>query len=528
MRIGSRVRDAARTLVYRPHDVLPWYLVGAGVPAVSRVISLLAFALAAGVLWTRSGLATFRERALEIGPIPVDDPAVEGAQDPFGDPGSVGQPPEQELEELLGTTPEELAAVFEPLADPLAVSIVVVGFVLTGIVSVGLNAVASAGRVGGVYGALRAADGSRAGVETFLRDWRSFLALLIVELVALAVVVLVGLGLLATALGAGGAAGVALGLLAVFGTIVGILLVQLLLAFVGPAIVVDGRGFFAGLKGGLAFLVREPLAVVAYVVLGLSVLVGLAIVGGVFSLLGAGSVVALLGLVVVTPLLETTKVSLYAAFRGEELSAPAPDLRERRPLRFRARDGFARGWRELLAFVRETPGLHATIVGVFAAGIAIGWVVIGGGLVGIVETSIDGRLVGTNPIGLFFDFAANNWTVAVLTATGGLAFAVPAAVSILFNGLAFGAIARLEVDLLELLVFVFPHGIVEIPAILIAGALGLWLGLIAFRGVVGRADRVDLADGIRRTYWVLVGIAILILAAAVIEAFVSPYLRLLV
>lgn len=529
MRIGSRVREAARTLVYRPHDVLPWYLVGAGVPAVSRVVSLLAVALAVGVLWLRSGLATFLERAREIGPIPVDDPAFAEGSDPFADPGSVGEPPGGDpVGETLEVTPEELAAVFEPLGDPLAVGIVLVGLAATAVVSVGLNAVASAGRLGGVYGALRDEDGSRSGTETLLRDWTAFLALLFVRLVALALVVGTGLGVLATAAATGGAAGVALGLLAVLATVVGVLAVQLLLAFVGPAIVVDGRGFLAGLTGGVAFLAREPLAVVAYAVLVLAVGGGLGVVGGAFSLLGAGSVVALLGLVVATPLLEAVKVSLYTASRGETLSPPAPDLRQRRPLRRRARDGLARGWRELGGFVRETPGLHAATAAIFLSGVWVGWSVIGGGLVGVAETSIAGRLVGTNPVGLFFDFAANNWTVAVMTATGGLALAVPAATSILFNGLAFGAVARLEVDLLELLAFVLPHGVIEIPALLIAGALGLWLGVIAFRALAGRADRADVADGIRRAYWVLVGIAILLVAAAVVEGFVSPYIRLLV
>ncbi len=68
-----------------------------------------------------------------------------------------------------------------------------------------------------------------------------------------------------------------------------------------------------------------------------------------------------------------------------------------------------------------------------------------------------------------------------------------------------------------------PHGVVEIPAIFVASALGVWIGLVTWRASRGRIDRPTFADALERAFWVLVGIGILLAIAAVVEAFVSPY-----
>ena len=68
-----------------------------------------------------------------------------------------------------------------------------------------------------------------------------------------------------------------------------------------------------------------------------------------------------------------------------------------------------------------------------------------------------------------------------------------------------------------------PHGVIEIPVILLATALGLTVGTESFRWLVRKESRVKsrLSDSLKvYVRWILPGLAI----AAVIEAFVTPLL----
>lgn len=87
----------------------------------------------------------------------------------------------------------------------------------------------------------------------------------------------------------------------------------------------------------------------------------------------------------------------------------------------------------------------------------------------------------------------------------------------------FGVYGRLEAAPAELVAFVVPHGVLEVSAIVLAGALGLSLGATAWRRVRGRASRRELADAVDRGFWVLVGLAVVLVVAGLIEGFVSPY-----
>src|SRR5207249_4037029 len=69
--------------------------------------------------------------------------------------------------------------------------------------------------------------------------------------------------------------------------------------------------------------------------------------------------------------------------------------------------------------------------------------------------------------------------------------------------------------------FVLPHGVLEIPAILIAGAAGLVIGYaIIAPGRLYRADALRLA--MRRAIPLVLGVMILLVMAGLIEGFFSP------
>ena len=68
-----------------------------------------------------------------------------------------------------------------------------------------------------------------------------------------------------------------------------------------------------------------------------------------------------------------------------------------------------------------------------------------------------------------------------------------------------------------------PHGVIEIPVILLAAALSLTIGMESARWLVRKESRVksQLSDGLRvYVRWILPGLAI----AAIVEVFVTPLL----
>lgn len=188
----------------------------------------------------------------------------------------------------------------------------------------------------------------------------------------------------------------------------------------------------------------------------------------------------------------------------------------------RIREEVRRGWGEMVEFSFERwrlVVLSAFLFGAaFAGGMRFAEIYLGG-----FETSIEARLEHVSPVGGFLNYASNNWTVAVASSYSGLAFGVPTVLAVAFNGLMLGGLAATEVDPVSLLAFVVPHGVVEIPALLISAALGLYLGMVAWGFLRGKVDVEAVVSEVERAYYVLLGLAVLFVFAGFVEAFVSPY-----
>jgi len=118
----------------------------------------------------------------------------------------------------------------------------------------------------------------------------------------------------------------------------------------------------------------------------------------------------------------------------------------------------------------------------------------------------------------------NNMSVGFTTFAFGITAGLGTIYMMAFNGLLIGVIGmacRLSGMSLQLWSFVAPHGVLELPAIFIAGGAGLRIaqGLL-FPGVLPRRDSLARA-GLESVQLILGTIPILIVAG-LIEAFVSP------
>jgi uncharacterized membrane protein SpoIIM required for sporulation len=146
----------------------------------------------------------------------------------------------------------------------------------------------------------------------------------------------------------------------------------------------------------------------------------------------------------------------------------------------------------------------------------------------MVET-IDRREMWTHSIVSVKPFASsqimtNNISVSLMTFAAGITGGVGTVYMLLFNGLLIGVIGTacaLSGMSLALWSFVAPHGVLELPAIFIAGGAGLRLaqGLL-FPGFLPR--RLSLARAGTDALELILGCVPMLIVAGLIEAFVSP------
>lgn len=146
----------------------------------------------------------------------------------------------------------------------------------------------------------------------------------------------------------------------------------------------------------------------------------------------------------------------------------------------------------------------------------------------MVET-IDRREMWTHSIVAIKPYASsmimtNNMSVAFTTFAAGITGGVGTIYLLVFNGLLIGVIGAACASSgmsLQLWSFVAPHGVLELPAICIAGGAGLRLahGLL-FPGFLPRRDSLVRAG--RDAVKLVLGCVPILIIAGVIEAFVSP------
>lgn len=127
---------------------------------------------------------------------------------------------------------------------------------------------------------------------------------------------------------------------------------------------------------------------------------------------------------------------------------------------------------------------------------------------------------------LFIKILSNNALVWGLLVVGGILFAIPTILNILFNGLLFGITLSIgfEVGPIPLALLILPHGIVEIPALLIATTAGLKIPWEFTRYIRGKKSHILFRQDVKDTLFLGLVSAICILIAAVIESTITIWL----
>ena len=496
MNLSTSFRAAYRTYVARPSGILPFYLLGSAVPAIARTLPLIAI-LVGGIAVYRTGeLAVIREELQAVGPFAYEE---------LTDPAATEQIDEELLVTIseIGLQPGVLGPIV--LASLAAVVIFAVAY-----------AAVNAGQIHGVVATAGGTTALDAGVAGIRRHTLTFLALLLLEVIAYGVVLGGIIVIIAAAAGVAGPAAILVGLLGAVVIVVSVPAIRLVFAFAPVVAVVDDVGVGRALSGAVGFAVDRPLAVLGYAGVFIAVLTVVGAIGAVLTQIGAEVVTGLVVLLIVSPIADTLKAVLYG---GARVYDPVEELPAVQRTVF---TGVRGGVDELVMFVREYRGLLLVSGGIFVVTGYAGWI-LGGVFDGILTTSIERRLEDAMPVGDLLFYFGNNWQVAYSSAFAGFGLAIPTVMSLATNGLLLGGIARLEVAPELLAAFVIPHGLVEIPGLVVAGALGLYLGVVAWQRVRGQVTGAALVEALGRAYRVTLGLIVVFAVAAAIEAFISPY-----
>jgi stage II sporulation protein M len=135
-----------------------------------------------------------------------------------------------------------------------------------------------------------------------------------------------------------------------------------------------------------------------------------------------------------------------------------------------------------------------------------------------------GWITQLDPFGRMLEIFKNNAFNSLLALVLGIGLGFIPFFLVAFNGLFLGMVAETfstEKGILFVLAAVLPHGIIELPMVLLSAAIGLRLGFETYKFLKG--ERTNLKQEFMLGMWFyLVRIAPLLFVAAFIESYVTP------
>ncbi|HNX17718.1 MAG TPA: stage II sporulation protein M [Methanoregula sp.] len=165
----------------------------------------------------------------------------------------------------------------------------------------------------------------------------------------------------------------------------------------------------------------------------------------------------------------------------------------------------------------------------FLAAMCVGWVgtisnpSIGEDLLTLFQKEVAGQITVNDPVDMCAKLFANNLEACILLFLGGASFGILTLIIMCLNGIVIGAVTEIIShghSALFIAAALVPHGIFEIPAFLISGALGFLMAQSLMYEWYGRADTA--ADAGRFARLFLLYVLPLVAVAALVEAFITP------
>lgn len=120
-----------------------------------------------------------------------------------------------------------------------------------------------------------------------------------------------------------------------------------------------------------------------------------------------------------------------------------------------------------------------------------------------------------------YTLAVNNLVAAFVMLLGAVSIGTVTLFGLVLNGLLLGGVVGVvaqEVPLIVVLALIAPHGIIELPALLIVAAIGLRFARLTVRYVRGLEAELVTTRDLREAGWLVATAALMILVAAYVEA----------
>lgn len=165
----------------------------------------------------------------------------------------------------------------------------------------------------------------------------------------------------------------------------------------------------------------------------------------------------------------------------------------------------------------------------FSATLTVGWVgsvqnpAMGENLMKLFEKEVARQIMGDNPYELFIKLFFNNLEACILLFLGGASFGILTIFIMSLNGIVIGAIMEIvhaDHSAAFVVAAILPHGIFEIPAFIISGALGILLAQSLINEWYNGQDTAIEAKKLARIF--ILYVLPLVAVAACVEAFITP------
>ncbi len=497
MEISDAIKSVIAVFKGRPSDLFPFYVLGLSIPTIVRIVPLL-------------GMSISYLYLSEIGQL--SDIRNELSNTDFSSPSPDSNP------EAFNEWIQAVEGVFNIVFTPTVVLILVLSFIISFLLYIFVSSCISAGKLSVCYNIFKGDEPLKKGIIGVRHHWLTFLSLYIFEFLIWIISGVISL-LLVSFFAEFSSVLVVIVSFVVFPVwVVSMIIVRSIFTFAPVSVIVDTTNTLASLRRSFNFISENLMKSIAYYIVVLALFFGFLSFFATMSSVGISSIPLLFLSLIITPFLDLLKTALYSGSVKSIEPVSYPDTNLLKQIYY----ALNKGWKELIRFIRETPVIHIFSIFFGLLGFYLGWIMMEP-FVGAIETSINSRIERLFFPIVIFEFFGNNLTVSLSTAYSGILLGIPSIFSLIFNGLLLGIYFKTETNFIELLAFIIPHGIFEIPAIIISGAVGLYLGHIGFKTIRGKETIGRLTESLKRSMWVLIGVTILLLVAGIIEGLISPF-----
>ena len=187
-------------------------------------------------------------------------------------------------------------------------------------------------------------------------------------------------------------------------------------------------------------------------------------------------------------------------------------------------------WKEDASYLKSIRPYVTLSVWLFLASAALGFFVslrnpdLAASYVGDVAEKLQ-WILDLSPPKMMVAIFLNNLFASTVALLLGVGFGIVPAIVVVVNGLVVGLVvhqAMLAGGLGFVIVAILPHGIIELPTVLVCIGVGFRLGHLMIKALLGRGG--DLEGELRKALRLLRWVVILLFVAAAIETFITPVL----